>query len=273
MQPLSSRVRTAYLILFIFFFTTLIPFVIMYAEGWRFSSEIGFYKTGGIYVTVPYNGATVALEGRVIGQTGLLQRSFYIDDLAPATYVLRATFPGSHPWERMVVVEPQIVTDTRALLPPLELEIAQLVTTGTTTGTRIVSRATLEEYNEAFATTTSSVQYVDRDDNVGLYLLNGNLIVRWLDTDKPFSSNFCMRPSACVTEYYVENGSDYAVHGALFFDGVVYATKEGGVFFTELDVRPTPRVIPLFATPEAEFRIIDDALIVKDGEDVYEISL
>ena len=275
MQPLSSAVRRTYLIVLSVFFVALIPLVILYAEGWRFSPELGMYKTGGVFITVPYTDVTVTLQGEEIGTTGFLQRTFYIDDLAPATYVIRASREGYYPWERMVVVEPKIVTDTRVLLAPLEIERTQLVLSGTSTGMRIVTSDTLATYRILFATSTtaSSTIPVDMQDGVGLFIDGGNLIARWIDEDRPVPSNFCVRPLSCVTEILLERDPNPVLSASFFAGGVLYRIKDSGIFFAEMDARPTPRVVRIDTDPVSDYRIIDGMLIVKEGSAYFHLDL
>lgn len=275
MQPLSWRLRALYLVLFMLLFVALLPIVILYADGWRFSRDLGIYKTGGVYVSVPYGNVVLTLNGEFVGKTGLLQRSFYIDDLAPSTYVLRAGTDGYYPWERMVVVEPQLVTDARVLLLPVSFETERLVVSGNATGTQLIAQVLLEEYRTLFAATApaaSSTVPVDIEENIGLYVRDGDLIARWLRADTPVPSMFCSRPSYCVSEIVLEGGGETALSGQFFEGGVLFRTKEGGLYFTEADVRPAPRSIHLYDKANVDFRVVSGRLIVKDGLAFYEIS-
>ena len=272
MEPLSPWIRSLYLIVFGVLFLVLIPVVIMYAEGWRFTPELGLYKTGGIYITVPYTNTTVSIEGRTIGRTGIVQRSFYVDDLPPATYVVRVTREGYYPSDRMVVVEPQLVTEADTLLVPLEFTVSRLAFSGTGTTTKVIARDLYTNYERAFATTTENVP-MNSDETVGLLIENGNLAAAWMSADKPFASNFCSRPSRCETHFYLEAGDETVESADFFGGGVVYDTKESGVSFIDVDIRPTSRVVPVYGKPNVDFRVIDGALIVKDGTSLYEVSM
>jgi hypothetical protein len=276
MQPLSRKVRLIYLTVFAALFTALIPIVIMYAEGWRFSPTLGIYKTGGIYVAVPYTNVAVTLEGRDIGTTGLLQRNFYIDDLPPATYVVRASRAGDYPWERMVVVEPQLVTDARVFLVPMEPERTMLVLSNTATSSgKAISGDEFEEYLAAFATSThvaGTSTPLDLRAGIGLFIRAGELFARWVEADRPLPSNFCLRPSRCVSEVALTRGDGTVTHAVFYEDGVLYRS-DSGVFYTELDVRPTPRVITLSQAPGSDFRIFDGVLILREEKSYYEIDL
>jgi hypothetical protein len=276
MEPLSRTVRVTYLAVFSVLFAILIPLVIFYAEGWRFTPALGLYKTGGIYVTVPYTNVSVTLEGRDIGVTGILQRNFYIDNLPPATYVIRASREGDYPWERMVVVEPQLVTDARVFLAPFDLKKTELIlsNTATTTG-KAITGDVFAEYLALFATSTpphGTSTPLDVRAGIGLHVRAGELFARWIEADRPLPSNFCLRPLRCVSEIALTRGDASVTHAVFYEDGVLYRSRKG-VFYTEVDARPTPRVIPLSEQIGTDFRIIDSVVVLKEGKHLYEVDL
>lgn len=279
MQPLSPLVRRLYLTLFMVLFAAMLPAVIFYADGWRYKAGFGFVRTGGIYIGVPYADADVSVNGEHIGRSGFLDRSFYLGDLAPASYTVRVERDDYRPWSRQLTVEEQLVTDARALLLPIEITPIRLMlaTSSASENTdtiRIVPRATLTEYAALFAATTtaSTTIPVDEQEGIGLFLEKGVLTARWIQENSFPPSQFCQQPSVCADTIVIENTA--RVVGAHFFrGGVVYVTDVGEVHFIEADVRPTPLHLLFFEAPKAQVRIIDDALVVKSGADYYEISL
>ena len=96
--------------------------------------------------------------------------------------------------------------------------------------------------------------------------------VLWTDAETLPPSRYCLGPSSCSMEIPVESGKQTAVKAEFFGGGVVYATKEGGVFLKEIDVRPEPLSVQLYPVRGAEFRVVDGRLIVKDGTALYEIT-
>lgn len=274
MQPFPAYQRRIYFFLFVLLFLILLPAVILYADGWRFKSGLGFVRTGGIYVEVPYADATVSLNGETVGHSGFLQRAFYIGDLAPSAYAVRVEGGGYRSWSRILVVEPQLVTDAHAVLLPEEIGLTRLIISGTASSTKIVSRADYNAYAAAFTTppvTASSTIPVDEQDGVGLFLVEGDLIARWMGNGHP-SSMFCGSPSLCEREMSIKRIGGDATDAHFFHGGVVYRTKEGGVYFAEVDIRPTAVSAQLYAAPDADMRLIDDALIVQSGDILYEVE-
>lgn len=271
MQPLSPTRRRLYLFGLMLLFVILLPAVIFYADGYRYKFGVGFRQTGGIFLSVPYSDATVTLNGVEVGRSSFLQRSFYIDNLTTGTYTILAERGDSVPWIRALFVEPQLVTDARVLLVPIRFEARQLIAgASSATSTRSLPPAEFAAMQAAFradAPTTSPSRTIS--DTV--VIEGGNVYDRQLPSGSLPTSNFCSQPSYCVVEIQIERGADTATAVAFFRDGVIYSTEEGGVFFAEVDIRPTPVVVQLYPRPGAEFRIVGDLLVIKDGNLFYEI--
>jgi len=271
MQPLSPRKRRIYLYSLILLFFVLFPIIILFAAGYRFKGEIGFVKTGGIYLAVPYSGALVSMNGEEIGESGLLKKSFYIGDLSPGAYILQVTREGDYPWHRTLIVESQLVTDADILLVSEDPDVVELsFDPKAATTTRHISKAAYDEYLLAFdepapTTTPETPRGI-------LSLEQGNVFLRWTDIDNSPSSFYCTQPSKCVTEIPIETSKQNTIAVGFFGGGIVYATQEAGIFVTEGDVRPTEVFAPLYPVRGATFRIISGHLIVKDGKKLYEIQ-
>ena len=269
MQPLSLRVRRSYLFVLMFLFILILPIVIFYADGYRYKPGIGFRQTGGIFISVPYSGAEVFFNGKVIGRSSFLDHSFYIDNLTAGTYTVLVEREGSIPWIRALYVEPQLVTDARVLLVPVRANVIRLITVASVaTSTRTISVADLVAIRGQFgesATTTVGLS------GESLVIENGNVYDRITQVTTLPASNFCRQPSYCVREIPIEISEDESNAAAFFHGGVVYSTKESGVFFAEADIRPSPATTNVYPRRGAEFRIVGESLIVKDGNSFYEI--
>lgn len=273
MQPFPEYKRRIYFLLFVILFLVLLPAVILYADGWRFKSGLGFVRTGGIYVEVPYADAEIFLNAESVGRSRFLQREFYIGDLAPSAYAVRVEGAGYRTWNRVLVVEPQLVTDAHAILLPEEIELTRLIVSGTASSTKTIPRTLYDSYLAAFAVpTASSTVPIDEERNVGLFLEKGDLIAKWTGNEGRPSSAFCVSPSLCVNEMSIKRIGGDATDATFFGGGVVYRTKEGGVYFTEIDIRPTAVSAQLYAASGADMRVIDGALIVQSDEILYEVE-
>lgn len=274
MQPFPAYQRRLYLGSFVALFLVLLPAVILYADGWRFKAGIGLVKTGGAFIEVPYPDATVTINADQVGHSGFLQRSFYIGNLAPSAYVVRVDREGYRSWGRILVVEPKLVTDARALLIPEDIELTRIMVSSVASSTKIVSRATYDAYLAVFATSTvaSSTMPVDEESGIGLFVKNGDVIARWLQERNRPPSVFCLSPSLCASEFSVKREGGPALFAQFWRGGVVYRTKEGGIYFAEADVRPTPVSAQIYSSTGADMRVVGDALIVKSGNTLYEVE-
>ena len=283
MKPLSRRTRLIYLALSILAFLCTVPIAVLYASGYRFNG-LSLVETGGVYVSVPLSDAVVLINGKEEGTSNLFTRSFYIDNLAAGNYVVQVSKEGYYPWVKRLSVESRIVTDVAAFLVPQaftirEIEIRSAQTASTTRSVSKSEYAALSKAFTRFATSTEaaadlSATSTPADTSAGrnLYLEEGNVLVEWMKDVHSIPSAFCIKPSSCVEKFFIEKGKETAIRAEFFAGGILYATKESGIFFAENDIRPTPLVVPIYTRPGAQFRIVNGSLIVKDGTTLYDIS-
>ncbi len=266
MKPLSPRRRRIYVVSMILLFFFAVPLALFYASGYRYDESFGFVRTGGMYLSVPYDDAAIYLNGEEIDHTGFLNKGFYIADLAPASYYVRVEKDGSHTWNRTLLVEPQVVTKADVVLPPLQARFVRLLRGGITSSTtRGLSVDSYDAYSAAFRKYATSTN----EKGVSVAVVDGNVYVRRTDLERQPPDNFCIEPSSCVDEVVVEEGNEWALSAGFFEGGIVYATRESGVHFSEIDVRPTHTSVVLYPKPGAGARIVNDSLIVKDGNVLY----
>lgn len=284
MKPLSRKIRFLYLALAVAAFLFIVPFSVFYASGYRFNG-ISFVEIGGIYISVPTGGTTVSINGKEEGVSGLFNRSFLNDNLAAGSYVVEASKEGYYPWVKKITVESRIVTDVSVFLVPQLPNIREIeVTEGETfaSTTRSVSKSEYALLLKAFKQTATSspsrsilhATSTPLDTRAGMELYNekGNLIIRWMKNSTSVPSSFCVKPSSCVQEFFLEKGDGVVTNAHFFAGGVVYSTKQSGVFLVENDTRSPRLLVPLYTRPSVQFRIINGELIVKDGASLYEVS-
>lgn len=270
MKPLSRNKRRVYLYGLIALFFICLPLALFFASGYSFRNGFGFIKTGGVFISVPYAGAVVSMDGEIVGTSGIVKRGFYIDKLIPSSYEIQVTREGSHPWKKTLVVEENLVSDARAMLISKEIKPVHLVFSAGASSTKLISRSQYDLYISAFEVPAATSTRGTFGESV--LVENGNVFVRLSEEGALPSSNFCGRPSYCVKEIPIENRKQTGIAASFFGGGVVYATKEGGVFIAEADVRPTSIVVPIYPQQGALFRIVGGVLIVKDGKKLYEIE-
>lgn len=284
MKPLSLNVRRVYAALFFILFVAVLFVASVYASGYRLIG-LSFEQTGGIHVSVPISGADVTVDGKLVGTSGFLSRSFFIDNLKGKNYTVAAVAPEFYPWEKTVIVEPSIVSDISAFMVPKNLGLVAVVATSSpdsATTTRAVSPAEyalllslFEEKAAATTTATSTAALAPNhlsDSAVEVILRDGNVFVRWKRELGRAPHSFCVTPRACAVEVTVENTEANATRAELFRDGVVYGTTNAGVFFAEVDIKPPQLVVPLYDSPGAEFRIYQGEIVIKNDANLFVIS-
>ena len=275
--------RLIYLALSVTEFMLTVPVAVFYASGYRLE-DFALVETGGLYVAVSAPDASVSINGKEEGKTSLFVRSFYVDNLKEDWYGVQVSREGYYPWAKKLKVETSIVTDVFVFLVPQSLSIREIAIEtdeeDVSSTTRAVSRNEYNAFLKAFTATTTAASVkpaatstpVATRAGVELFIEKGNLIARWSKEPRTVPSSFCAEPSSCVQEFFVEKGKETVKSAQFFLGGIVYATKEGGVFIAENDVRPVPLTVPVYSRPGADFRIINGEIIVKDGKTLYEIS-
>ncbi len=271
MHPLSQHTRRTYFVLLVVAFFIVIPVAILYATGYRLI-DFSFAQTGGVYVTMPAPDITVSMNGKGVGTSGIFDRTVYIDNLSPGTFVVQAEKADYYSWSKVLTVEPWKVTDVRAIMVPTSIPIREVFLATTTeavaTSTTVaVSRAGYDAILKAFATTTP----VQTSGDIGLFLEKGDVVVRWMRGLESAPSSFCSQPSFCVTQFKIEKGADVVTEAQFFASGVTYRTSSG-IYFTDIDIRSPQMLIPLYQRAGTNSRVVNGALIIKDGKSFYRID-
>lgn len=289
MEPLSLSVRRLYAALFFVLFIILLPIITLYASGYRLSG-FSLVPTGGIYVSVPASDFQISINGEPLGRSGLFSHSFFFDNLAPASYVVQASAEGYYPWSKTLVVESRVVSDAQplAIRQPLivrELSVAtssNALPESATSTVRAVSRAEITDIRALFAATSTDLGALPGEENLTprivadegagalLIIEGGNLFLRWEEKRSPPSS-FCIRPSNCQNVFALEAGDESVTDAAFFAGGVVYRTRESGVYFTEADIREPRLVIAVFTKADTAFRIIGGTLFIESEDSIFEV--
>ncbi len=283
MEPLSLPTRRVYAIISFVIFIVVLPLAGLYASGYRFQ-KFSLIETGAVYVSVPVANAVISLNGEEEKTSTFFTKSFFLDNLDPGSYVLQVEAPGYRPWTKKLVVASKVVTDSSAFLVAQPLSVKEVVQgkapagQATTTTDRFVSANEYLAMTKAFATTTAPLAtstdgvLVEKNSTIGLFIEQGNLVVRWMKESADKESRFCIKPGSCVDSFFIENGSETVTNAVLYGGGVLYRTKESGVYFAEADVRPPFNVVPVYQAPGVDFRLVSNAVIVKQGKVFYDIE-
>lgn len=284
MEPLPLKTRRLYASLFFILFIIILPIAGLYASGYRLEG-FALVPTGGIHLSTPASGFVISINGEEVDRSSLFSRSFFFDNLPPGPYVVAVASDEFYPWSKNVLVESRVVTDLSsvAIRNPLivrELVVAtsSLSTLDAATSTvRRIPRDTFTSIVSVFAATTTATSTTQElvpsaeSGGVSLLLVGGDVWVRWDRSSTPPSS-FCTRPSSCVTTFALERGVETVTDAQFFASGVVYRTRESGVYFSEIDVRSPRFTIPVFTAPNTMFEIINGTLYIESDASYFEVE-
>lgn len=284
MEPLPLKTRRLYASLFFILFIIILPIAGLYASGYRLEG-FALVPTGGIHLSTPASGFVISINGEEVERSSLFARSFFFDNLPPGPYVVSVASDEFYPWSKNVLVESRVVTDLASLAVRNPLIVRELVVatssanmldSATSTIRRIPREAFTDIVSVFSATTTATssapgIVPVAESGGVSLLLVNGDLWVRWDRAAAPPSS-FCSRPSSCVTTFALERGVETVTDAHFFAGGVVYRTRESGVYFTEIEVKSPRFTIPVFTAPNTVFEIVNGTLYIESDASYFEVE-
>jgi len=292
MEPLSLKTRRIYATVSFILLIIILPVAVLYSSGYRLEG-LSLSPTGGVFIATPFSDISISLNGEERKRSSIFSKSFLIDNLKAGTYVVQTSASGYYPWSKNLIVEDGVVTDVSALAVSYPLIVQEIISADDTvpsdaedTSFKIVSSEAYETIAEEFLATTTVARITEDEDDpkaeeqvadasrrgLELFVLDGDIRVRWSRSEDSLPSNFCIRPKACVSEMVIEDWGDTVTRAVFYGGGIVFKTKESGIFFTDIDVRPPRFIIPVYTKVDSDFRIIDRMLIVKEGDSLYEIT-
>ncbi len=123
MEPLSQKKRNRLLIFFVAIFASILPFLILYALGFRFSNS-SLIKTGGLYIHRPTTEVVILLDEKPLDSklTSFLQRYYFVQSLKPREYTIRTELVDYHSWEKTILIESQKTTEVSPFLVAINPE-------------------------------------------------------------------------------------------------------------------------------------------------------
>lgn len=292
MRPMSRRLRVTYFVSAVVLFIAALPFVILYANGYRFN-EGDVVETGGVYVFVPHRGASIFIDGEFRRRTGNFQRELFVQNIDPsALHTVSVEHPEYTFWQKQVGVDPHEVTALYPFLLPHVYEVAeinQFINEGDQSALIPEENQSYISYLELFeedeklvAASVSSlteagieeVEKIERD-NILIWFDDHGVYAEWSLEEGWIPRYFCHngeceriltvvspRNAVVALDYYPDRD-----------DVVVYATR-AGVYVAEIDTRSVQVHRQIFAGTDVDMRIVRDSnIIIRDGERLFEINL
>jgi hypothetical protein len=123
-KPLPYSHRNYFFYTLATIFLVALPFLFLYATGYRFTFNDGtLVGTGGIYVAAERTGAEIYIDGELVRETRVFRRAFYAQSLDPGTHRVHVQKDGHHTWVKELPVYRHLVTEAQAFNLPLVPEV------------------------------------------------------------------------------------------------------------------------------------------------------
>jgi len=161
-QPLSYKKRQRTFGLLLSLFLLSLPFLYLYATGYRFdiNRPTNFISTGGIYVAAERTGAEIYIDGELVRETRVFRKAFYAQNLDPKTHRVHVQKEGHQTWVKELPVSPHLVTEAQAFNLLLVPSVRVISEWQSATGSAVVRTDLLyaSTTNEFVATTTKTTK-------------------------------------------------------------------------------------------------------------------
>lgn len=157
-QPLSYTTRRRTFLFLLVIFVSSLPFLFLYATGYRFDFDTptNFVGTGGIYVAAERTGAEIYIDNELVRETRVFRTAFYAQNLDPKTHRVHVQKEGHHTWVKELPVTSHLVTEAQAFNLPLVPNLRVISPWVSATGSAVIRTALpyASTTNEVLATTT-----------------------------------------------------------------------------------------------------------------------
>ncbi len=175
-QPLSHQTRQRTFLLLVLVFVVSLPFLYLYATGYRFDFQkpTNLISTGGIYVAVDIAGADIFIDGELVRETRTFRKAFYAQRLDAGTHRVHVQKDGYHTWVKELPVSKRLVTEAEAFNLPLVPQVRVIAPFVSATGTPVVrtplltastSEMVLATTTTATSTFTKNLEYTRLIEN------------------------------------------------------------------------------------------------------------
>lgn len=291
--------------LFTAVFAALIPFIVLFANGYRLGDGLKIVQTGGIYVYVPESETSIYINEVLKQHTGNFQKELFAQNYPPGEYHVAVEHPDYLPWEKSVAVNAQEVTALYPFLIPQTYvfrEIKQYEEEGrAVTDTEelgenkeYVRVKTLfenaQKEKEAATAQTENEKPADKnteDDmkeqavdmmergKTAIWIDGKTIMAKWTQTGDWMPQYFCFSGECTDMIEVVKENAD--VRTLAFYpsrdDVVIYSTARG-VHVAEIDKRPTQTKQEIFSGKDTDVLVSNNGnIFIRDETRFYEIEL
>ncbi len=158
-EPLPHRKRQNAFIFLVLIFLVSLPFLYMYATGYRFDVEKpnALVSTGGLYIGVDRTGAEIFIDDELMRETRTFRKAFYAQGLDAGTHRVHVQKEGYHTWVKELSVSKHRVTVAEAFSMPVVPQVRVISEWQTATGSAVIQAPLLgaSSTNQVVATSTT----------------------------------------------------------------------------------------------------------------------
>lgn len=179
-KPLSYRHRYWFFYLLTGIFLASLPFLFLYASGYRFEfGRSGLISTGGLYIAAERTGAQIYINDALVRETRVFRRAFYSQGLSEGTHKIHVDKDGHHTWVKELPVYAHLVTEAQAFNLPLIPEVRVItpwrtrsdIAVMTSTSSLARSASIVNQYLlEPRATASTMVRSSEFDELLGYFV-------------------------------------------------------------------------------------------------------
>lgn len=225
-QPLPYKKRRRTFGLLLVFFLASLPFLYLYATGYRydFGTPTNLISTGGMYVAVDQTGTEIYIDDELVRETRTFRKAFYAQSLDIKTHKVHVQKDGYHTWVKELPVLKHLVTEAEAFNLPLVPKVRVIAEWQTATGSMIVQSPLIQASttNSIISTTTKSTK---------MFLPNQEYTLRMLQFGTTSTSTKKETTAQQIRELFTDTGSstkDSDIHATSTLDsGGVKLYKAG----------------------------------------------
>ncbi|MSR73421.1 hypothetical protein EXS61_02380 [Candidatus Parcubacteria bacterium] len=291
MKPLTLNKRAIYFYSFSLFFIIVIPFIIIYSLGYRFTKDYSLSERGGIYVYVPESGTDIYINDEFKKTTGIFQHELFLQNLKPGQSTVSVSSLLFQPWQKIILIKEKEVSPVFPFLVPKDLGLREIVvatSTGALTSTSTSLAINVSEQKVILALFKEPAIVVQKQIKPAtttpeIFAITKKKIKIWSDGNKVFAKYigeedrtppyFCLK-TVCDPILEIFNAKSPVRHMDFYpsRDDAIIVSAGDTMSALEIDVRLPQNIFTLYKGKKPDFRISGNKVYVKDGDFVGQIS-
>ncbi len=281
--------------IFTVFFSVLAFPVILYATGWRITSDLTLKRTGGLFVSADESEVEFFINGELEKRTNLLQTGLFLQGLTPGKISVIAAKENYWPWAKELEIKESFVAEARAFLVPNEPKGEMLVHGNYKNMYALPDAGVLVLENERSGKTAFDYyQPSEKNFLVGALFGPSDFKLSVTDiTDKRNKIRIRIGEDKreVLAEWIVEEPLPYFfesrgetsvfkpktdVRGIGFYPGrrdIILVAVENGIFALELDGRGMRNFQPVYKGKNPVFAVLENLIYILDDGRLFEVRI